>query len=135
MPFASNSLPTDIQTLQRLVVLQQSAIDERDEQLAQFRRLNADTHSELERKKVEALHLRVWIEKLELQIARLKRMQFGRSSERLTHIEQAARRSNRRSRPRPCRGRRRRASRCRSTCRARRCCTNPNRAARVAARR
>jgi len=88
VPIASNSLPTDIETLQRLVVLQQSAIDERDEQLGQFRRLNADTHSELERKKAEALHLRVWIEKLELQIARLKRMQFGRSSERLAHIEQ-----------------------------------------------
>lgn len=88
MPIASNSLPTDIETLQRLVVLQQSAIDERDRQLEEFRRSHEAAHSELTRKKAEALHLRTWIEKLELQIARLKRMQFGRSSERLARIDQ-----------------------------------------------
>jgi transposase len=38
---------------------------------------------ELEAQQQEALHLRVWIEKLKLEIARLKRAQFGRSSEQL----------------------------------------------------
>ncbi len=59
--------PDDIETLKRLLI-------ERDAQLA-----TAQQHT---------LHLRVWIEKLELQIARLKRMQFGRSAERLEGIDQ-----------------------------------------------
>jgi transposase len=67
-------LPDDIETLKRLLVEKQSLIEQRDTQLA-----TAQQH---------ALHLRVWIEKLELQIARLKRMQFGRSAERLEQIDQ-----------------------------------------------
>jgi transposase len=65
---SSNPLPDDIETLKRL-------LSERDAQLAAAEQ--------------QALHLRVWVEKLELQIARLKRTQFGRSSERLAQqIEQ-----------------------------------------------
>jgi len=51
----SRSLPTDIESLQRLVIAQQAALLSRD----------------------------VQIEKLKIELARLKRMQFGRSSEQL----------------------------------------------------
>src|SRR5882757_7285858 len=51
----SRSLPTDIESLQRLVIEQRSALLSRD----------------------------VEIEKLKIELARLKRMQFGRSSEQL----------------------------------------------------
>jgi len=64
---APNPLPDDAETLKRL-------LNERDAKLA-----DAEQHT---------LYLRVCIEKLELQIARLKRMQFGRSSERMMQIEQ-----------------------------------------------
>ena len=74
MRITPKRLPDDIETLKRLLVEKQSLIDERDAQLA-----TAQQHT---------LHLRVWIEKLELQIARLKRMQFGRSAERLEQIDQ-----------------------------------------------
>ena len=67
MPIATNSQPDDVQTLKRLLA-------EREAQLAAAQQ--------------QALHLRVWVEKLELQIARLKRMQFGRSAERLAQIDQ-----------------------------------------------
>jgi len=63
----SNSLPDDVETLKRL-------LSERDAKLAVAEQ--------------QTLYLRVCIEKLELQIARLKRMQFGRSSERMAQIEQ-----------------------------------------------
>ena len=67
MHIAPNPLPDDAETLKRL-------LNERDAKLA-----DAEQHT---------LYLRVCIEKLELQIARLKRMQFGRSSERMMQIEQ-----------------------------------------------
>ncbi len=68
MHIASNSLPDDVETLKRL-------LSERDAKLAAAEQ--------------QTLYLRACIEKLELQIARLKRMQFGRSSERMAQqIEQ-----------------------------------------------
>jgi len=70
---AIETLPDDIETLKRLVL-------ERDEQLE---RVRDAARVELDRRDAEALHLRTWVEKLKLEIARLKRMQFGRSSERL----------------------------------------------------
>ena len=73
MTTAIETLPDDIETLKRLVL-------ERDEQLERVREA---ARVELDRRDAEALHLRAWIEKLKLEIARLKRMQFGRSSERL----------------------------------------------------
>jgi transposase len=72
---AIETLPDDIETLKRLVLEKQTLLEERDERL--------------ERQQAETLHLRTWIEKLKLEIARLKRMQFGRSSEKLAErIEQ-----------------------------------------------
>ena len=61
MPIAIQNLPNDIEMLKRLVVEQQERIEQRES---------------------ESLHLLTWIEKLKLEIARLKRMQFGRSSEK-----------------------------------------------------
>ncbi|MGE3708050.1 MAG: IS66 family transposase [Hyphomicrobiaceae bacterium] len=62
------NLPDDIEALKRLVVAQ---------------------HEQLEQRESESLHLLTWIEKLKLEIARLKRMQFGRSSEKTAErIEQ-----------------------------------------------
>ena len=58
----SCSLPTDIQSLQRLVIEQQAALDV---------------------VRATLLSREVEIEKLKIQLARLKRMQFGRSCERL----------------------------------------------------
>ena len=72
---AIENLPDDIETLKRLVTEKQSLIEEREQRL--------------EHQQAEALYLRTWIEKLKLEIARLKRMQFGRSSEKLSdRIEQ-----------------------------------------------
>jgi transposase len=75
MQGAASHLPEDIETLQRLVLEQRALLEEREAKLAL-----AQQHT---------LHLSTWIEKLKLEIARLKRMQFGRSSERLgERIEQ-----------------------------------------------
>ncbi len=72
----SQNLPDDIETLKRLVIEQQALIA-------------ASASQRLERQQAEELYLRTWIEKLKLEIARLKRMQFGRSSEKLDErIEQ-----------------------------------------------
>ena len=82
MTTAIETLPDDIETLKRLVL-------ERDEQLDRVRIAHDAARVELDRRDAEALHLRTWIEKLKLEIARLKRMQFGRSSEKLDErIEQ-----------------------------------------------
>jgi transposase len=70
-----DELPTDTESLHRLLIVARQGIAERDEQL---RRAEAQiVYSTLE------------IENLKLQLARLRRMQFGRSSEKLSDaIEQ-----------------------------------------------
>ncbi|MGE0273501.1 MAG: IS66 family transposase [Alphaproteobacteria bacterium] len=67
MVHATKNLPGDIEALQRLVLAQQSQI--------------ALLQERVQTRDAESLYLRTWIEKLKLEIARLKRMQFGRSSE------------------------------------------------------
>jgi transposase len=67
MALAIEQLPDDVATLKRLLV-------ERDAEVA--RRL-----TELETQRAEMLVARLLIEKLKLQIARLRRIQFGRRSE------------------------------------------------------
>jgi len=65
-----DELPTDTESLHRLLIAARQGITERDEQL---RRAEAQiAYSTLE------------IENLKLQLAKLRRMQFGRSSERLS---------------------------------------------------
>ncbi len=82
MRIAIQNLPDDIETLKRLVI-------EREAQLEQARGANDAARNALERAQAEGLYLRTWIEKLKLEIARLRRMQFGRSSEKLSErIEQ-----------------------------------------------
>jgi transposase len=91
MRSASAQLPDDIEALKRLVL-------EREAQL-EIARHNERAHLTL-------------IEHLKLQIARLKRMQFGRSSEKL-NADRAARADRRgsRGRSRPARARSARAGR------------------------
>ena len=67
MALAIDQLPNDVATLKRLLI-------ERDAEVVQ--RL-----AELEAQRAEALVARLLIEKLKLQIARLRRIQFGRRSE------------------------------------------------------
>ena len=82
MRIAIQNLPDDIETLKRLVI-------EREAQLEQARGANDAARNALERAQAEGLYLRTWIEKLKLEIARLRRMQFGHSSEKLSErIEQ-----------------------------------------------
>ena len=74
MALALDQLPDDVETLKRL-------LRERDAEVAQRR-------VELATQRAEALVARLMIEKLKLEIARLRRMQFGRRSER--HDERVA---------------------------------------------
>jgi transposase len=67
MALAFDQLPDDVATLKRLLI-------ERDAEVAQ-------RCAELELQRAEAVAARLLIEKLKLQIARLRRIQFGRRSE------------------------------------------------------
>jgi transposase len=68
MPAALAQLPDDIDALKRLII-------ERDAQIAA-------KHAELQVERNEVIAARLMIEKLKLQIARFRRMQFGAKSER-----------------------------------------------------
>ena len=74
MRTAIEQLPDDIEALKRLVI-------EREERIESQR-------IEVEAKRIEVIEARLLIEKLKLQIARYKRIQFGRKSER--HDERVA---------------------------------------------
>lgn len=63
------SLPDDVETLRRMVAAQAVAL--------------ASTQSELDAAKSGLLAKTLEVEKLKVQLARLRRMQFGRSSEKL----------------------------------------------------
>lgn len=71
--FTPNGLPSDVALLQAMLVQQQTAHDAE----------RAHLRAEIERHKAHGVHLQAWVEKLRLELARLKRMQFGRSSEQL----------------------------------------------------
>lgn len=74
-------LPDDIETLKRWVIEQQARNAALDAEVAQWR-------TQVEAKRAEIIAARLMIEKLKLQIARLRRIQFGRRSER--HDERVA---------------------------------------------
>jgi transposase len=77
-----SALPDDVDALRALVVDLHARLQSRDDAL-QAREL------QLQAGEQELLYLRTWIEKLKLELARLRRMQFGRSSEKLSaRIEQ-----------------------------------------------
>jgi hypothetical protein len=76
------SLPSNVAALRSLVIDLQSRLQSRDDAL-QAR------EAQLQAGQQELVYLRTWIERLKLELARLRRMQFGRSSEQLcAHIEQ-----------------------------------------------
>lgn len=75
MARALDQLPDDIEALKRLLL-------ERDAEVEQQRLQLAAKHGELEAQRAEVLVARLMIEKLKLEIARLRRIQFGRRSER-----------------------------------------------------
>src|SRR6266403_154733 len=71
----SKALPNNVAALRTLVIDLQARLQSRDDAL----------HAGQQ----ELVYLRTWIERLKLELARLRRMQFGRSSEQLSErIEQ-----------------------------------------------
>ena len=79
----------DVAVLRRLLLESRTETERKAQSLAHAeQRIAAQQERELSFEQ-EALYLRTWIEKLKLQIAKLKRMKFGRSSEKLNgQIEQ-----------------------------------------------
>jgi transposase len=72
-----SALPDDVDALRALVIDLQTRLQSRDDAL-QAR------EAQLQAGQQELVYLRTWIEKLKLELARLRRMQFGRSSEKLS---------------------------------------------------
>jgi transposase len=78
----SEALPNNVAALRTLVIDLQARLQNRDDAL-QAR------EAQLQAGQQELVYLRTWIERLKLELARLRRMQFGRSSEQLcARIEQ-----------------------------------------------
>jgi transposase len=78
----SPALPTDIAVLHKMIVQQQVQLEQSQSQLEQVQ-------SVLQSSQGEVIHLSAWVEKLKLEIAILKRIRFGKASEKLdTQIEQ-----------------------------------------------
>ena len=76
------ALPNNVVALRTLVIDLQTRLQSRDDAL-QAR------EAQLQAGQQELVYLRTWIERLKLELARLRRMQFGRSSEQLSaRIEQ-----------------------------------------------
>src|SRR6266567_3627162 len=76
------ALPNNVVALCTLVVDLQTRLQSRDDAL-QAR------EAQLQAGQQELVYLRTWIERLKLELARLRRMQFGHSSEKLcAQIEQ-----------------------------------------------
>src|SRR5580700_3099491 len=81
-------LPDDIETLKRLVIEREEQIEAHRVEV-EARRIELEARRvEIETKRLEVIEARLLIEKLKLQIARYKRIQFGRKSER--HDERVA---------------------------------------------
>lgn len=79
---STSDLPKNVKALRALVIELQGQLQERDQVLnARDAERRADQQ--------ELVYLRSWIDKLKLELVRLRRMQFGRSSEQLSsRIEQ-----------------------------------------------
>ena len=96
MPVALAQLPDDSETLKRLIIERDAQLAAHATDLEQSRMRLAAKHAEVQAKHAEVqskhaellvernelIAARLMIEKLKLQIARFKRMQFGRKSER-----------------------------------------------------
>src|SRR6266851_1614954 len=78
----SKALPNNVAALRTLVIDLQARLQSRDDALQAH-------EAQLQAGQQELVYLRTWIERLKLELARLRRMQCGRSSEKLAeHIEQ-----------------------------------------------
>ena len=76
MPATAEPLPTDIETLRAIIAAQAA-------ELAAERRCREASEAELAAAKAGLLAKALEVEKLKIQLARLRRMQFGRSSEKI----------------------------------------------------
>ena len=76
MPATAEPLPTDIETLRAIIAAQAA-------ELAAERRCREASEAELAAAKAGLLAKALEVEKLKVQLARLRRMQFGRSSEKI----------------------------------------------------
>ncbi len=83
MPIKLADLPDDIDTLKRMIAEQQAHLLRHQEQLARHEQLLVERDQLLKQRDRETHLLELTIAKLKFEIARLKRMQFGRSSEQL----------------------------------------------------
>ncbi|MEM5317600.1 IS66 family transposase, partial [Paraburkholderia sp. JHI869] len=78
----ANPLPDDVETLKAMLLSQEAALRERDAQVLQLQETVDSQQAALASRAAEVEHLK-------LLIAKLRRMQFGRKSEKLDHqIEQ-----------------------------------------------
>lgn len=83
------ALPNNVAALRAVIIGLQAQLGERDAALQAQRVELAQRDRALDEGEQELVYLRTWIERLKLEIARLRRMQFGRSSEKLSQrIEQ-----------------------------------------------
>lgn len=83
------ALPNKVAVLRTLVIELYTQLQDRDAALQAQSAELAQRETVLHAGQQELVYLRTWIEKLKLEIARLRRMQFGRSSEQLSdRIEQ-----------------------------------------------
>lgn len=73
----------DVEVLRRLLIESRRETESKAQALAEAQQRITALDEREQSLEQEALHLRTWIEKLKLQIAKLKRLQFGRSSEKL----------------------------------------------------
>jgi transposase len=83
MTLSAKTLPTDIESLHKMIVQQRVQLEDSQHQLEQSH-LQLEQHQlQLQSAKGEVIHLSAWVEKLKLEIAVLKRLRFGKASEKL----------------------------------------------------
>jgi transposase len=79
----TQTLPTDVLSLQQLVLEREAQLSASEAELALRDAALIVRDVELSERQAEVLHLRAFAEKLKLQIAVMKRLRFGRSSEKM----------------------------------------------------
>jgi transposase len=83
MTLSAKKLPTDIESLHKMIVQQRVQLEDSQHQLEQSHLQLAQHQLQLQSAKGEVIHLSAWVEKLKLEIAVLKRLRFGKASEKL----------------------------------------------------
>jgi transposase len=82
MPTAIDQLPDDVEQLKQLVINLGARLVEQAQQIAEKQEQIVEKQAELAVERNEVIAARLLIEKLKLQIARYRRQQYGRKSER-----------------------------------------------------